>query len=320
VGVFSYDYGATSIDDGVILVRSAPADLVETMRGPDDAWRLMVWRGAFDNPVIRAAMSRSDWPVRLVSAMALGRDWPWRAEKGSYGPVESQSEAMTALSSSSGASGAAHRNLVLTLKIREFDDRASEVGGLAWWRSRATRLRGADAFPISLVQQIISVLDELHVLGADVFVEQLSIVLNKDGDEPLCSITPNVHTDAYAGKWGASVSSLLEDGLNPNGGAVFLPTCTMTELDPLRPISMEKLVSDFQSVPALATGTGDMFVFDGMIDRSGVSGRGNGVPHVSADAPGKGARLAILMYHAAIAATDNIDRAPSPPGRGLGSG
>jgi hypothetical protein len=299
--VFCKDYGASSIDDGVILVRWDPADLVGTMRGPDESWRLMIWRGAFDNPVIHGAMSRADWPMRLVSAMALGRDWPWRAEKGSYGPVDSQSEALEALTSSSGANGAVQRNLLLTLKIREFDDRSSEIGGLDWWKSRVVRLRGSDEFPLSLVKQIISVLSELHRLGADVFVEQLSIVLNKDIDEPLCSITPNVHTDAYAGKWGASVSSLLEDGLNPNGGALFLPTCNMTELDPMRPITVEKLSSELETVPALSTRTGDMFVFDGMIDRTGGSDRSNGVPHVSADAQGTSARLAILMYHAAIA-------------------
>jgi hypothetical protein len=298
--VFCYDYGAASVDAGLILVRSDPTDLVGTMRGSDDAWRLMVWQGAFDNAVIHAAMARSDWPIRLVSAMALGRDWPWRAEKGSYGPVDSQSEAIEALSSSCGVRGPAQRNLLLSLKIREFDDRVSEVGGLDWWKTRPGRLRGSDDFPASLVQQIVVVLGELRQLGAEVFVEQLSIVLNKDINEPLCSITPTVHTDAYAGKWGASVSSLLEDGHNPHGGAVFLPTCVMVELDPLRPITMDKLRSDFPGVPVLTTGTGDMLIFDGMIDRSGASDRCNGVPHISADIPGRGARLALLMYHAAL--------------------
>src|SRR6185295_16215614 len=111
-------------------------DLVGTMRGPDESWRLMVWRGAFENDVIRSALSKPDWPLRLLSAMELGRDWPWRAEKGGYGPVDTQSEVIAALSSSSGAYGAAHGNLVLTLRIREYDDRTSEVGGLDWWKSR----------------------------------------------------------------------------------------------------------------------------------------------------------------------------------------
>jgi hypothetical protein len=300
VGVFCYDYGASSIEEGVVLVRSDPNDLVSAMRGSEDAWRLMIWHGAFDNPVIHAAMARSDWPIRLVSAMALGRDWPWRAEKGSYGPVDTQSEAIEALTSSSGVDGAPRRNLLMTLKIRDFDDRASELGGLEWWKSRSKRLRGIDDFPASFIRQIIEVLEQLHNLGAEVFVEQLSIVLNKDVAEPLCSITPTVHTDAFAGKWGASVSSLLEHGHNPNGGALFLPTCVMRELDPLRPITMEKLTSDFSAVPLLAAGTGDMFIFDGMIDRSGVGDRSNGVPHVSADRSGSGARLALLMYHAAL--------------------
>jgi hypothetical protein len=92
----------------------------------------------------------------------------------------------------------------------------------------------------------------------------------------------------------------LEDGFNPNGGAMFLPTCIMAELDPLRPITMDKLRSDFAAVPILATRTGDMFIFDGMIDRHGASDRTNGVPHVSADIPGESARLAILLYHAAM--------------------
>jgi hypothetical protein len=298
--VLCYDYGASSIEDGVVLVRSDPNDLVGAMRGSDDAWRLMIWHGAFDNPVIQMAMASPDWPIRLVSAMALGRDWPWRAEKGSYGPVETQSEAIAALSSSSGVHGAPRRNLLLTLKLREFDDHVSEVGGLEWWKSRSKRLRGADEFPASLIRQFIEVLEQLHCLGAEVFVERLCIVLNKDITEPLCSLTPTVHTDAYAGKWGASVSSLLEHGHNPNGGALFLPTCDMAELDPMRPITMEKLSTDFAAVPVLATGTGDMFIFDGMIDRSGAADRSNGLPHVSADTPGSGARLALLMYHAAL--------------------
>src|SRR5687768_13746756 len=114
------------------MVRSDPADLAGTMRGPDEAWRLMVWRGAVETAVIRSALSKADWPMRLLSAMELGHDWPWRAEKGGYGPVDDQSEVMEALAGSSGARGAAHGNILLTLRIREFDDRSSEIGGLDW--------------------------------------------------------------------------------------------------------------------------------------------------------------------------------------------
>jgi hypothetical protein len=298
--MFSYDYGASSIQDGVVLVRSDPTDLVGAMRGPAESWRLMVWRGAFENPVIRSALSKPDWPIRLLSAMPLGRDWPWRAEKGGYGPVDSQSEVQEALASSSGAYGAARGNLLLTLRIREFDDRTSEVGGLDWWQARVARLRGSDDFAISLVQQIVTVLEKLRSLGSTIFVEQLAVVLNKDSEKPLCSITPTLHTDVNADEWGASVSSLLEEGHNPYGGALFLPTCIMSELDYLRPITLEKLNAELESVPFLATGTGDLFMFGGMIDRFGVSDRTNGVPHISADAPGVSARLAILMYHAGV--------------------
>jgi len=296
--MFCFDYGDESVQDGVVMVRSDPTDLVGAMRASDESWRLMVWRGAFDTPVVRRAMSKPDWPLRLLSAMELSHDWPWRAEKGGYGPVDDQSEVMTALSRSSGAGGRAHGNILLSLRIREFDDRSSLVGGLKWWKDQVTRLRGDDEFPLSFVNQIISVLEQLDSLGSTVFVEQLSVVLNKDEEQPLCSITPMLHTDVNAGAWGASVSSLLEEGLNPYGGAMFLPASIMSELDQLHPITLERLPGQLDSVPFLATGSGDMLIFDGMIDKLGTSDRANGVPHISADSVGESARLALLMYHA----------------------
>ena len=148
------------------------------------------------------------------------------------------------------------------------------------------------------MNQIVSVLEQLDSLGSSVFVEQLSVVLNKDEDQPLCSITPMLHTDVNAGAWGASVSSLLEEGLNPYGGVMFLPTSTMSELDHLYPITLENLPRQLDSVPFLATSSGDMLIFDGMIDKVGASDRRNGIPHISADTVGQSARLALLMYHA----------------------
>jgi hypothetical protein len=296
--MFCFDYGDASVQDGVVMVRSDPTDLVGTMRESDQSWRLMIWRGAFDTPVVRRAMGKPDWPLRLLSAMELSNDWPWRAEKGGYGPVDDQSEVMTALSRSSGARGPAHGNILLSLRIREFDDRSSLVGGLNWWKDQIARLRGDDEFPLSFVNQIVSVLEQLDSLGSSVFVEQLSVVLNKDEDQPLCSITPMLHTDVNAGAWGASVSSLLEEGFNPYGGAMFLPTSIMSELDHLSPITLENLPRRLDSVPFLATSSGDMLIFDGMIDKLGTSDRRNGIPHISADTVGRSARLALLMYHA----------------------
>ena len=70
----------------------------------------------------------------------------------------------------------------------------------------------------------------------------------------------------------------------------------MSELQSLLPITVQDIDRKLSREAVLMSQSGDLLIYDGMLSPSGQSHAQLGIPHLSAELPGRAARLAILMY------------------------
>lgn len=261
---------------------------------------LLVWRHALSDPALTAALARPDWPLQLLAAMPPGR-WPWALRIGEDERDTDPARIASAVEAASGAAAPPRGNVHVTLELRDYRDRGDTVGSAEWW---STRLPGMAAGTM-MGAGLAAAMGRLHrgaaLGGSALFTEQLSIVLCKDGREPASTLTPTLHADAFYGLRETAVASLLEAGWEGFGGAMYMPTRRMAELWPMRPITLETLAARLAHEPVLRTASGDVLIYDGMLDADGVARPENGIPHISPDLPGASARLALLMHHRRVA-------------------
>lgn len=100
---------------------------------------LLVWKDGFLDKELKQHFSRPNWPVDLVKAFGPS-EWRWIMKYPEEG--ELVNESMLILEKAAGLHGRPDGNIHLTLELRSYDVRDSDVGGLNWWRSRASAVRG----------------------------------------------------------------------------------------------------------------------------------------------------------------------------------
>lgn len=159
------------------------------------------------------------------------------------------------------------------------------------------RLRPGPSIARALLDRLIELLASASECGGQLLVEQLTIIVAKDAAEPLRTLTPLLHADEYYGPRETAISSLCESGWSRYGGALFLPTCRMSDFAEAGPVDMQRLTSGLTKEPVVMPGTGDVLFYDGMNGKDGTTAPSRGVPHISADVAGASSRLVILMRH-----------------------
>ncbi|TSD75389.1 hypothetical protein FFI16_002810 [Pseudomonas sp. KBS0710] len=280
----------------------ASANLKQLLANDDVATRdgihraLLVWRGGFASNALSAAFETADWPIRLLEAMPPSEAWPWKwvgADTSETDPTR----IMQAVQRASGVEHTPQGNVHLTLELRRYEEKHSTVGDLAWWKSRQQLLEQSGEFGRAFITTLLRAFESAQAAGSELFTEQLSIVISKDPQSVLFTLTPTLHADEYYARRQTAIVSLLETGWDSIGGAVFLPKRSMQSLWHLRPITLQRLQDEFDDEVLLRTESGDVMIYDGMINEEGVVVRDKGIPHISPDAVGKTSRLCVLMYH-----------------------
>ena len=263
---------------------------------------LLVLRGALSNAEIDGHFGSPAWPLTLVRSLPLPTDEDWLFN---YGGAEASPdvdpgltpEDITRIERAAGIAGPPSGNVRCTWWIRRYDQNASGRGDLRYLRAVHGRLLPGPSFARALLDRLIELLASASECGGELLVEQLTIIVAKDAAEPLRTLTPLLHADEYYGPRETVISSLCESGWSRYGGALFLPTCRMTDFAEAGPVDMQRLTSGLTKEPVVRPGSGDVLFYDGMKGKDGTTDPSRGVPHISADVAGASSRLVILMRH-----------------------
>lgn len=279
------DYAALSERDGALGHQSA----------------LLVWKEGFLNEGLKRHFARADWPIELVKAFAPS-EWRWVMKYPEEGDLVAES--MSILEKAAGLNGRPDGNIHLTLELRSYDVRDSEVGGLSWWQSRAHSVRGKTELGDLFVNRLLDVLAEVERSGASFFVEQLSIIISKDEMASQGTLTPFLHSDMYYGVRETAITSLLETGWEGHGGALFMPDVKMAHFgEDDESIGLQETFELAFEHALWKTYSGDILIYDGQI-KDGEACGSRGIPHISPDQPGRSSRLCVLMHHKSCTVED----------------
>ncbi|CAN7427678.1 hypothetical protein LJR231_002772 [Phyllobacterium sp. LjRoot231] len=286
--------------NGTIVGSSSLLEIAEYDRNtsPDSRPSILIWRGALLNDAIREWLISSSWPLSCFNSFSTDKRWEWTVTNDQQIESVDKADIIRQITSASpSADNAAQGNIIATLKIRDYEQRDDYVGGSSWWRECLDKKQNIDlGFGHDLAMMLMQQLENAsRVANTTLVVEQISMVLAKDPTKPLATLTPTLHSDSYYGARESAICSLTERGFNRFGGAVFLPSYNMDELWHQRPIDMEKLQFLFKDTEMFHPSSGDVAIYDGMINGAGIQDRSLGVPHISPDIPGLSSRLVVLM-------------------------
>lgn len=276
-------------------------DTAEILNAPSQSSDLKIWRSALMADGIERMMSQPDWPEKILKALPPGPNWKWLL-RGAQENIESDQDTLqaadifNAVSQASGAHGGTPtKNIHVTLELRAYDQQDHHIGGLEWWAQNKENLNIDDADMQSFFNQLLDVLKKARAQGCNFLVEQISMIISKDLNSPLMTLTPTLHSDTFYGPNETAITSLLETGYDSMGGGMFVPSRNMEELWHLRPISLQTLEAAVGDHPVVMTNSGDIINYSGMIGNDGQTRKANGVPHISSDKAGFTSRLVILM-------------------------
>lgn len=291
-----------ALPDSLRHLVSVSEDLIALLDPPGsapgaDPPRLLVWRRAMTSGALEVQFAHASWPLAALEAMPPGDEWPWSLAVGEAPKLTHPAEIGRAVAAAAGTDAPPVGNVHVTLELRTYDERASEIGGHDWWRRRLLKVAAANAFGQALAAALLTLHTRAAAAGSELFVEQLSIILAKDPTRAIATLTPTLHSDTYYGVRETAIASLLERGYDGLGGAMYLPARNMGELWSLRPILLDKLERELGDEVVVQTASGDVLIYDGMIGADGVRRNENGIPHISPERPGNSSRLAILMHH-----------------------
>lgn len=258
---------------------------------------LLVVEGALANGDVRRHFADPRWPLDLITGMAFPPDHYWRfAERQDLERPLDPGD-LGRIAAACGIDGRPGGNVRCTWWIRRYDERVSLDGGLEWFSRVLARQTAVAGIARSILTAIVGLLSSVREGGGEILVEQLTIILAKDPADELRTLTPHLHADEYYGHRETAICSLLEEGWNPHGGTLFLPTRRMADLDALGTFDVGRIERELSGEPILTPASGDVLIYDGMIGSDGRIDRRLGVPHISADVPGRSARLVMLMRH-----------------------
>lgn len=254
--------------------------------------------GALRGARISEGMSVSTWPIDLIQNLKTLDGNKWLIAHGSLREEQLTRDDFETICNATGMRGKPRGNVRCTLPIRRYDERNSTIGGIYWLEQLIKSNNSSAGIILPLLLAIKKVMIDAKANGADLFLEQISMVIAKDPLGTDTCLTPRLHADEYYGFRETAVASLIEEHWSPNGGTWFLPTCTMQDYPDGNTIKPSDLLSDrFQNVPIVYSSSGDLCIYDGMLDEQGTSCANLGLPHISSDIPGRSSRLVLLFHH-----------------------
>lgn len=276
-------------------------DCSQDARHRPAAW---IWRRAMHRPALERCMTSAHWPTELLGALNPDAGWTWDAKhsRGVDNVLHDAEEIFDLLAAASGAYGRPRGNMVVTLNLRSYEDKVSEIGGCDWWRARRGQaLLQRSNIAAELLTALIDMLEWSRRAGIEIFTEQLSMVIAKDPDEPVATLTPTLHSDLYYGERESVLCSLLEPGFNPFGGTLLVPGIRMSDVQPHLPIDLAKLLELLPDEAMVKVESGDIMLHDGMIGPDGIAVMERGLPHISPDVAGQSSRIVFLMRQVSTA-------------------
>lgn len=260
--------------------------------------RILCLLGALRSARISQGMSISSWPIDLIQNLKPLDGNKWLIAHDSLVEEQLTRDDFETICNATGMRGKPRGNVRCTLPIRRYDERNSSIGGIDWLEQLIKSNNSSAGMILPLLLAIKKVMIDAKANRADLFLEQISMVIEKDPSAADTCLTPRLHADEYYGFRETAVASLIEKNWSPNGGTWFLPTCTMQDYPDGNTIKPSDLHSDrFQDVPIVYSSSGDLCIYDGMLDEQGVSCANLGLPHISSDIPGRSSRLILLFHH-----------------------
>ncbi len=264
-----------------------------SLRANDKNTKLIIWERAMHSPEIVGLFSNSLWPQKILDTFPVENGWDWKIDNGK--PKDEPPNIPELIKLASGAYGNPTGNLHLSLKIRNYDDRSSPLGGLSWWKDKAKSLN-PNSEALTVYEKLCHVLQSASQNGWDLFVEGISITIAKDKQESSYSPTSTLHSDRHHKAMEAGVCSIKEKGFE-SGGTLSLPNKKMSDFSEDIDLTFENINPTTQDEPAILSESYDLHLFGGLRDEFGAVNNSNGLPHISRDPPGGSARL-ILLFRA----------------------
>jgi hypothetical protein len=250
---------------------------------------LAVWTSAIQNNALVSAMTSRDWPVMMLELQPPGKSWHLKPRFAADSAQEIGG--MLRAACSDPPSGNVHA----FLGIRDYSDALSVDGSLEWWNGMARSV--SNAMVRAFVDAIVELLRRAESEKLRLLVEEVSVVVSHDAKASLATLTPTLHADQHYGPWGAALLSICGD-IHARNGTIFAPTLCMEDVWHLRPIKLKDLSAVVDENHLYRARSGDLALYSGMKDERGSVNRGNGIPHISPDFPGSGARLVVLLRSA----------------------
>lgn len=259
--------------------------------------RLTAALGAFLTPPLANLMACPNWPLDLLAGSVLDAGQFWSISRGGVEEEIVNPQHTSLVRKAAGVDGPPASNLRLTWSIRKYTERDNWLGSLGWVEMAAERSNDREGLPAALLQRLCQIFSIARAAGAEFFLEQITIVLAKDPSLPNPCLTPRLHADEYYGRRETALVSLLEEGWSADGGTWFMPTLTMRDIGDGDRITPERIRDRYPVTPIVATGNGDLCIYDGMRNADGIMNPDLGVPHISGDIPGASSRLVLLLHH-----------------------
>lgn len=259
--------------------------------------RLVGTLGAVRTSAIEGLMGCPVWPLDLLTGSVLDTGQFWSISRGGVAEEPFGPRHLALIRAATGADGDPHGNLRLTWSVRRYSERDDRMGSLAWLETALQRHLSRRGLLTELLHRLVRLFLLARSAGAELFLEQLTVVLAKDASSPNPCLTPRLHADEYYGYRETAIASLLEPGWSTRGGTWFLPTLTMRDIPDGDGLMPERIDERFPDTPIVGAGNGDLCIYDGMRGATGAKSQDLGTPHISGDLPGASARLVVLMHH-----------------------
>lgn len=274
-----------------VLISKDPAKLFSVGNTPPS---VLIWDQAFGDPAISRLLEQTNWPLQVLAALPQENGWKWRIRDKDYTGDHNASDIERRIYNAAGIASAASLNTHIVLEVRDYYDLTSDVGGVLWWKDHQPSIND-NAYASVIYHKIYDILATSHQLGASLCVEEISIILNKNPDLDSVTLTNALHSDRCYGSKEAAICTIAEKGFSQQGGTILMPDRNMNEFMQYPTITLEMLESLVGDSHAIASESGDLYLFDGQIGKDSVTNVSNGVPHISGDIPGQSARLVIMM-------------------------
>lgn len=282
-----------------LLRRADVASLYRADRESGGGASLLCLEAGLHSTALDAALAAADWALELVSSLVRSYGSAWLFAQDHQRENAMRAEDLPLLRGALGLDAAPRGNVRLTWSIRTYRDRDQNLGGSQWLEGLMAANWNAPPIARALAQALAGLAGNVRSAGGELFVEQISVLISKDGRLPTRALTPSLHADEYYGRRQSAIATLAEAGWDEHGATIFFPTLSPRELGSEWRMPGELVDATFPAAPRYVPSSGDVVIYDGMQDEHGRKQADRGVPHISGDLPGRSSRLVVLMRHRA---------------------